>query len=377
MPRPRKSQSPVRRRDFLKMSAATVGVLGTAGVPEGEASAGQPSTPEAAAGQLSAKAPGWGGDSRYNGVYTGERLSRVALPMGGIGAGMICLEGTGALSHFSLRNKPEVFNEPLTFAAVCVKGETTIARVLEGPVPDWKKFGAPGAGNGASGTSFGLPRFRHASFSARFPFGVVTLTDGDVPLGVEITGWSPFEPGDADNSSLPVAALEYRFSNTAARPVEAVFSWHARNFMAIGENAQAVMPAPGGFVLGGRGRRGPRLGGGRVLRHGRRSGGEGEPRMVPRRLVGPAHDGVERGRPGCLLRSGARRRREGEPPARRSSCRSRSPPVRPGRSSCASPGTWAGRISASARTRKRGRRPDRALARTRRGTPGGSPGSTT
>ena len=34
---------------------------------------------------------------------------------------------------------------------------------------------------------------------------------GDVPVEVEITGWSPFIPGDADHSSLPVCALEYRF----------------------------------------------------------------------------------------------------------------------------------------------------------------------
>ena len=80
--------------------------------------------------------------------YAGERLTRVAFPMGGMGAGMICLEGTGARSHFSLRNRPEVFNEPLTFAALSIKGESNAALVLEGPVPSWKIFGAPGTGNG-------------------------------------------------------------------------------------------------------------------------------------------------------------------------------------------------------------------------------------
>ena len=80
----------------------------------------------------------------YNGAYSGEQLSRVAFPMGGIGAGMVCLEGSGALSHVSLRNKPDVFNEPMTFSALCVKGKENTARVLEGPVPAWKIFGAPG-----------------------------------------------------------------------------------------------------------------------------------------------------------------------------------------------------------------------------------------
>ncbi len=183
--------------------------------------------------------------------YDGARLNRVAFPMGGMGAGMICLEGTGALSHFSLRHKPEVFNEPCTFAAICIKGKQNVARVLEGPVPTWKLFGHPGAGNGGAGPSIGLPRFREAAFNAKFPFGVVTLHDKDIPLAVEITGWSPFEPNDADSASLPVAAMEYRFTNESAAPVEAVFSWNTRNFMAMRGNPDAVRATPGGFVLWG------------------------------------------------------------------------------------------------------------------------------
>ena len=189
----------------------------------------------------------------YNAEYRDEHLNRVAFPLGGIGAGMICLEGSGALSHFSLRNRPEVFNEPCTFAAIAIKGPQKIARVLQGPVPGWKLFGAPGSGNGAGGTSFGLPRFRKAVFTARFPFAAVQLTDSQVPLEVELTAWSPFEPGDADSSSLPVAALEYRFTNQTAAAVEAVFSFSARNFTAVGANPQAVKAAAGGFILWGGG----------------------------------------------------------------------------------------------------------------------------
>ena len=73
----------------------------------------------------------------YNGPYMGDHLHRTAFPLGGVGAGMVCFEGAGAISHVSVRNRPEVFHEPLIFAAVCVKGEETVARVLEGPVPMW------------------------------------------------------------------------------------------------------------------------------------------------------------------------------------------------------------------------------------------------
>jgi hypothetical protein len=37
---------------------------------------------------------------KYNGSTTNEFLNRVAFPMGGIGAGMICMEGTGAYHMF-------------------------------------------------------------------------------------------------------------------------------------------------------------------------------------------------------------------------------------------------------------------------------------
>ena len=142
-----------------------------------------------------------------------------------------------------------MFNEPAVFAAICVKGKTPFARVLEGPVPGWKLFGMPGTGNGAGGATFGLPRFAKARFHSRFPFATVQLSDKQSPVEVEITGWSPFEPGDPDNASLPVAGLEYKLKNTTSKSLEAVFSFNCRNFMAVGKNANEVKPIDGGFIL--------------------------------------------------------------------------------------------------------------------------------
>ncbi len=190
-----------------------------------------------------------GGTRAFNDVYRGEYLSRVAFPMGGIGTGMICLEGTGALSHISLRHRPEIFNEQCMFAAICVKGQTNVARVLEGPVPSWKAFGLPGAGNGLGDRSYGLPRFDQACFRTRFPFGIIQLADAEVPLAVEMTGWSPFTPGEPDDSSCPVAAIEYRFTNPTARTVEAVYSFNAKNFIKIRNEGSAVRVTDGGFIF--------------------------------------------------------------------------------------------------------------------------------
>jgi len=185
----------------------------------------------------------------YNSIYASERLNHVAFPLGGIGSGMICIDGTGAFSHLSIRNKPDVFNEPRIFSAIKIKGDGGVARVLEGPFPRWKVFGRPSSGRGCRSSTFGLPRFSSASFEARFPFGTGSLQDPKVPLGVEIVGWSPFVPGDADNSGLPAAGVEYRFTNPSDRIVEAVYTFAATNFMATGSGGERVLSAPGGFVL--------------------------------------------------------------------------------------------------------------------------------
>jgi uncharacterized protein (DUF608 family) len=194
----------------------------------------------------------------FNGPYTGENLNRVAFPIGGLGAGMFCLEGSGAISHLSLRNKPDVHNEPTCFSAISIKGIKNGSKVLEGPVPRWKIFGRPESGNGSGSGTYGLPRFDHATFLARFPFCTVTLTDRDIPCDIQITGWSPFIPTDADHSSLPVGALEYHFRNTSATEMEAVYSFNSVNFMKIPvpsewggtfEPGDEILPIQNGFIL--------------------------------------------------------------------------------------------------------------------------------
>ncbi|WP_254450230.1 GH116 family glycosyl hydrolase [Cohnella herbarum] len=194
----------------------------------------------------------------YNGTYEGERNAYIAFPLGGMGAGMFALEGTGAMSHFSLHNHPGLLNEPLVFSAIYVKGSSgSVARVLEGAVPMRKVLGTrtirtPGPGSGLYGRHYGLPRFAESTFQARFPFGTIELRDPNVPANVTITGWSPFIPLAADDSSLPAAGLEFTFTNPTDEPLELVYSFNAAQFMAAqGADNHRVLRAEAGtgFVL--------------------------------------------------------------------------------------------------------------------------------
>jgi len=187
----------------------------------------------------------------FNGDYAGKYLDRVSFPIGGIGAGMFCMDGTGSLSHLSINNRPEMFNEPYAFAAISIKGHKDAAKALEVQVPDWKMFGMPGSGNGGRGKNYGFPRFKNGRFLPRFPFATLALEDSDIPLNVEVTGWSPFIPTDNDNSSLPAGAMEYKFTNTSSSDIEAVFSWNSRNI--VSERAGRILSMKNGFVLTGDG----------------------------------------------------------------------------------------------------------------------------
>jgi len=261
----------VRRRDFL---AATGGAwIGPGAVAAGTEKRSDSNTSydkqrsyTAAAQTTSSPAHSLAGGERcFNDVYRGDYLNQIAFPLGGMGAGMICLEGTGALSKFTLRNRPDLSSEPTAFAAISLKDRHGSARVLEAPVPAWKLRPVFPAVDPEKirGISWGLPRFHHAAFATRFPFATIQLHDPAIPLEVELTGWSPFFPGDADNASLPVAALEYRFNNRSGAPVEAVFSFHAENFLAQPPDPLDLKPNPnsldritptqGGFVLYGSG----------------------------------------------------------------------------------------------------------------------------
>ncbi|HSB92623.1 MAG TPA: GH116 family glycosyl hydrolase, partial [Flavitalea sp.] len=60
----------------------------------------------------------------------------------------------------------------------------------------------------------------------------------------------PFIPTEEDDSSLPVGAIEYRFTNTSAKTLEAVFSFNTKNFLVNSEEAaNSIQSVNNGFVL--------------------------------------------------------------------------------------------------------------------------------
>ena len=167
-------------------------------------------------------------------IFSGDRLTQIAMPLGGIGAGCICLNGYGGLQDFSIANRPTTTAQPEGFAAskaafavLHIKGKSPITKLVEGPFPVLKIYDQGLQGEGYRRGGFeGFPRFGQCSFKGEYPFGLVELSDAAVPLRIALTAWNPFIPLDDKNSSLPVVIMEYTLHNTSREPVEYEFSYH-------------------------------------------------------------------------------------------------------------------------------------------------------
>jgi uncharacterized protein (DUF608 family) len=193
--------------------------------------------------------------------YDRDHLTRVALPIGGIGTGTVALGGRGDLRDWEIVNRPaKGFAPPNSFFALYARpdGGPAVTRALEGPL-DVETYQGP---IGSTARNHGLPRFRSCSFGAAYPLGQVWLSDPDVPLEVRIEAFNPLVPADADASGIPIAVLRFVATNRTAAPVAATISGSLQNFIgadgahgAPRQNANTFRRADGlaGIVMESRG----------------------------------------------------------------------------------------------------------------------------
>ena len=172
-------------------------------------------------------------------TYDQDHLRAIGLPLGGIGTGVVSLGGRGNLHDWEIVNRPaKGFDLQQTFFSLFTKsadGRQT-AYALEGIIPPADYEGA----RGATIPNHGLPRFRECSFEAAYPFGQVTLSDGDVPLKVQLQAFNPLIPADSDNSGIPVAILRFVLKNEGDADIEAAVCGSLQNF--IGSDGTSGQP---------------------------------------------------------------------------------------------------------------------------------------
>ncbi|KJD37214.1 hypothetical protein PW52_01885 [Tamlana sedimentorum] len=173
-------------------------------------------------------------------TYDQDHIQKIKMPIGGIGTGTISFTGRGSLEDWEIMNRPaKGFNPTLEnrgpvkqkgpfFAIYVEDGQgKKQTRLLEGP-PDESSYEGPW---GAYSNQHGLPRFSKAIFKTAYPFGQVFLSDESLPVEVVVGAFNPLIPGNIDDSSIPMAIVNYKVKNTSDKSVTISIAGSIQNFI--------------------------------------------------------------------------------------------------------------------------------------------------
>ena len=161
-------------------------------------------------------------------LYTGDKLTEIVFPLGGIGTGCIGLTGSGQLRDFEIFNRPNKgsTNGHTHIAVRAVKNGKCIARVLNGDFRSCRtgqfknRIWANGFGFGVeSATMSGFPHFAKTEFRGEFPYAFIDFDEGGFPAKMSLRAFNPLIPLDDFNSSLPAAYLDVGFENTDSEEI--------------------------------------------------------------------------------------------------------------------------------------------------------------
>jgi uncharacterized protein (DUF608 family) len=142
--------------------------------------------------------------------YSGEELTYIGMPVGGLYAGQMYLSGDGRLWNW------DIFNDRVMnpggpgdkFYLKAMRPEDFM-NVSSGFVVDYGE-------EAAQLNSSGFPDIR---FRGEYPIAKVQFFDPKQPLKVELEAFSPYSPTEDDNSSIPAIILCYKATNRSDKPI--------------------------------------------------------------------------------------------------------------------------------------------------------------
>ena len=171
-------------------------------------------------------------------VYSGEKLKEISFPIGGIGTGSLGLSGTGRFVDWEIYNRPNKGSlNGFTHFAVKVEeeGKLVDARIMNSDLfpPFMGNVNSEhynGFGFGPSRyTLAGVPHFKDAVFTGKYPKATIDFSDPVFPGNVSIQAWNPLIPLQEDDSSLPLAIFDLRAENTSEKTRDFVFAFSVNN----------------------------------------------------------------------------------------------------------------------------------------------------
>lgn len=169
-------------------------------------------------------------------VFRGAELREVVFPLGGVGTGSVGLHGGGGLCDWAIFNRPNYGSRLVkTFPIVWAReaGKEPVCRIAS--APQHAPFTGLGGGDPHM-SGEGFPHMDDAEFRGEFPFAHIEFRSKALPVRMSLEAYSPFVPGEPDDSGFPVAVLKYTLHNLKKKPVEVSLAWSLLNVVgSIGE----------------------------------------------------------------------------------------------------------------------------------------------
>ncbi len=147
-------------------------------------------------------------------VYKGESLGAIRLPVGGIGAGSIQMDGKATRPVWQIFNNMNQMAVPDSFFGIRINGEKPILKALQ----------TEAAGPFAA--------MKSLTFRGEYPFGWYDFDDPGLPVKVSLETFNPLIPLNTRDSAIPCAIYNITVKNPTDKPVEVTVHAQQRNAVA-------------------------------------------------------------------------------------------------------------------------------------------------
>jgi uncharacterized protein (DUF608 family) len=157
-------------------------------------------------------------------VYEGVCLGAISLPLGGIAAGPIQINGEGRRHSWQIFKNYQGLALPDSFFAVRARAgaATPVTRVLQ---------------TVAEGVFQPMKALR---FSGEYPFGWFTFEDPELPVAVSMEVFSPLIPLNERDSAIPCAIFNLTARNNSQQRVEVTFLAAQQNALGLQHGSEII-----------------------------------------------------------------------------------------------------------------------------------------
>jgi uncharacterized protein (DUF608 family) len=142
--------------------------------------------------------------------HQGTDLATIGMPVGGLCAGQLYLQGDGSLACWQIFNKHHFSG----YGATNYQYRTPESPLESGFALLLKRDGKETV------IPFGQESFPEVSFTGEYPIGTLRYERQDLPVTTRMEAFSPFIPLNEEDSALPLTIFEFTFKNTSNKAVD-------------------------------------------------------------------------------------------------------------------------------------------------------------